>query len=89
VNTNVPPIIDKIATGVAWLVTALVTLTMIAVGLAIIAAVSWPFMSWSCDARYGSVIAGATTSYGPIQGCQIVLPDGRRIPAEAFREPVR
>lgn len=38
----------------------------------------------SCESKWAA--SGFKTSYGPIQGCLIQLPDGRWIPSENYRE---
>ncbi len=42
------------------------------------------FGSIACDAKWET--SGFKTSYGPIKGCLIQLPDGRWIPSENYRE---
>lgn len=42
------------------------------------------FNSIACDAKWET--SGFKTTYGPIKGCLIRLPDGRWIPEENYRE---
>ena len=37
----------------------------------------------SCEAKFSQY---GVTEYGPIQGCMITNPDGKRLPAETIRE---
>ena len=42
------------------------------------------FGSWQCSSQWSR--SGLATSWGPIQGCVVELPDGRWIPADRVRE---
>jgi hypothetical protein len=37
----------------------------------------------ACESKYAQY---GETDYGPIQGCMVTKPDGKRVPAEAIRE---
>jgi hypothetical protein len=37
----------------------------------------------ACESKFSQY---GVTDYGPIQGCMITKPDGKRIPAETIRE---
>lgn len=39
---------------------------------------------FSCSSRWSG--SGLGTSWGPIQGCVVIFPDGRRIPADNVRD---
>lgn len=63
--------------GDAELTASVIVLVVCLVGWAIIA-------SASCSSRWAR--SGMPTSWGPVQGCLVKLPDGRWLPDERIRE---
>lgn len=42
------------------------------------------FTNWSCSSKWAR--SGMASSWGPVQGCLVQLPDGRWMPDERVRE---
>lgn len=51
--------------------------------LAVVLIGGWMWEDMSCSSRWGR--SGLDTSYGPIQGCLVQVPDGRWVPSDNVR----
>jgi heme/copper-type cytochrome/quinol oxidase subunit 1 len=51
--------------------------------IALIIGITFLLKSVACESKFSQY---GVTDYGPIQGCMITKPDGKRIPAETIRE---
>lgn len=51
--------------------------------LAVMVGIGWGFSAWKCAAQFGWV---GPTSWGPIQGCIVTLPNGAKRPAGMLRD---
>ena len=51
--------------------------------IGLILGIGYLLKSAACESKFSQY---GVTDYGPIQGCMITKPDGRRIPAETIRE---
>ena len=51
--------------------------------IGLILGIGFLLKSVACESKFSQY---GVTDYGPIQGCMITKPDGKRIPAETIRE---
>lgn len=66
-----------------WMVVGIATAVVVAL-FAVIGAIGYSMNKATCRNQWEG--SGMKSEYGMVQGCIITLPDGRRIPAENYRE---